>query len=152
MLYDPLMLGNTTKTILWSSQIIKLDEIFHYGVRRFAHETFKNYLSQRSQYITDNAVASCTKFIICVDPSSDRFPPLVVLDLLFKLFLQCMSRIGADTCTIVKRYGIFEKHNGNTRIWHFDLLEMARQQPQTSIITLMQLSCVMNDRNAMCNA
>ena len=32
-----------------------------------------------------------------------------------------------------KKYGIFEKHNGDTRIWHFDLLKMAWHQSQTSI-------------------
>ena len=32
------------------------------------------------------------------------------------------------------------KPNGNTRTWHFDLLEIAWHQPQTSIVTLMQSS------------
>ena len=38
------------------------------------------------------------------------------------------------------------KPNGNTRIWYFDLLEMARYQPQPSIVTLMHLSCIMLGR------
>ena len=37
------------------------------------------------------------------------------------------------------KYGLFGKHNGNSRIWHFGLLEMAWNQPQMSILTLMQL-------------
>ena len=34
------------------------------------------------------------------------------------------------------------KHNGNFRIWHFDLLEMAWNQPQTHLVGLMQPSHV----------
>ena len=41
-----------------------------------------------------------------------------------------------------KKYGLFEKHNGNTRIWQFKLLEMAWFQPQTGIVALMQHSRV----------
>ena len=39
-------------------------------------------------------------------------------------------------------YGISEKHNGNTRIWHFNLLEIAWHQSQTNIVALIKLSCV----------
>ena len=38
------------------------------------------------------------------------------------------------------KYGIFGKLSENTHIGHFDLLKMAWHQPQTSIMTLMQLS------------
>ena len=41
-----------------------------------------------------------------------------------------------------QKYGISENHNGNTCIWHFDLLEMAWHHPQSSIVTLMKLSYV----------
>ena len=41
-----------------------------------------------------------------------------------------------------KSYGILGKLNGNTRLWHFNLLDMAWHQPQTRVFTLMQLSCV----------
>ena len=41
-----------------------------------------------------------------------------------------------------QKYRIFGKRNGNTRIWHFHLLDMAWHQPKTSIVTLMQLSLV----------
>ena len=51
-----------------------------------------------------------------------------------------------------QRYGILEKHNGNTRIWDFDLLEMAGHQPKVSIAALMQLSrVVLYVTNAICN-
>ena len=51
-----------------------------------------------------------------------------------------------------KSYGIFGKHNGNSRVWHFDLLEMAWHQPQTSIITFMQLPpVVLRVKNAIRN-
>ena len=39
-----------------------------------------------------------------------------------------------------QNYWITRKHNRNTRIWFFDLLEMAKHQPQTSFVTLMQPS------------
>ena len=38
------------------------------------------------------------------------------------------------------------KPNGNTRIWYFDFLEMARYQPQPSIVALMHLSCIVLGR------
>ena len=38
-----------------------------------------------------------------------------------------------------QKCGILGKHNGNTRIRNFDLLEMAWHQPQTYIVTLLQL-------------
>ena len=41
-----------------------------------------------------------------------------------------------------KEYEMSGKDNGNTRIWHFDFLEMAWHQPQTNSVTLMQLSRV----------
>ena len=54
------------------------------------------------------------------------------------------------TYTTGKGYGIFWQHKGNTRIWHFNLLEMAWHQPQTSIVILMQIVCVMLwEKNAM---
>ena len=38
-----------------------------------------------------------------------------------------------------------------TSIWHFDLLEVAWHQPQTSIMSLIQLSCVVLwTKNASC--
>ena len=37
---------------------------------------------------------------------------------------------------------IILKHNGSTRIWRFDLLEITWHQPQPSIGTLMYFSCI----------
>ena len=48
----------------------------------------------------------------------------------------------ACSYTTDERYGIFGKHNGNTRIWHFDLLEVAWHQPQTHFVAFMQFSYV----------
>ena len=42
----------------------------------------------------------------------------------------------------VVHYGIFEKHNRNTRIWYFDFLEMDCHQPQTSIANWIKFSRV----------
>ena len=44
--------------------------------------------------------------------------------------------------TLPAKYGMFGKYNGNTRIWHFDLQEMAWHQPQSNIVTSMQISCI----------
>ena len=54
--------------------------------------------------------------------------------------------------TTRKKYGISGKHHRSTRIWYFDLLEMAWHQPLTSIVILMQFSLVMLwTKNAICN-
>ena len=37
---------------------------------------------------------------------------------------------GGAIYTTGKKYGISEKKNGSTRIWYFDLLEIAWRQPQ----------------------
>ena len=42
------------------------------------------------------------------------------------------------------KYRIPGKHDGDTRTWHFKLLEMAWHQPQTGIVSLIQLSHVMS--------
>ena len=39
--------------------------------------------------------------------------------------------------TAGQKFGIFGKHNGNSRIWHLDLLQMAWHQPQINMVTLM---------------
>ena len=36
-----------------------------------------------------------------------------------------------------QKFGIFGKHNGNSRIWHLKLLQMAWHQPQINMMTLM---------------
>ena len=55
-----------------------------------------------------------------------------------RIRLYCLEQ---HTCTqLTINYGISGKHNGSTRIWHFDLRNMAWHQLQISIVTLMQLS------------
>ena len=53
-----------------------------------------------------------------------------------KMTRKKMSIFMAYVYTADISYGIFGKHNGNTR-WHFDLMEMAWHQQQKSIVTLM---------------
>ena len=50
-------------------------------------------------------------------------------------------------------YGIFGKHDGNAHIWHFVSLEMAWDQPQISIFSIMIITpmCTVMDENAICN-
>ena len=77
-------------------------------------------------------------------------------------YFVCLTLLGLtrkspsqpSTCIITTgiHSGMFGKHNGNTRIRHFDLLEMVWHQPQTSIITLMQLPRVVFwAKNETCN-
>ena len=49
------------------------------------------------------------------------------------------------TLLVRKKYGMFGKHNANTRFWHFDFLEMAWHQLETSMSTSMQ-----SPRQAQC--
>ena len=44
--------------------------------------------------------------------------------------------------TTGRKYGMFVEHNGNTRIRHFDLQEIAWRQPQTSVMILLRLLTV----------
>ena len=39
--------------------------------------------------------------------------------------------------TTGQKFGIFGKHHVNSRIWHFNLLQMAGHQPQIDVVTLM---------------
>ena len=41
------------------------------------------------------------------------------------------------TYTTGQKFGIFGKYNRNSRIWHFDLLQMAWHQPQMDMVTLI---------------
>ena len=57
-----------------------------------------------------------------------------------------------DAGTLPAKSMEYMKPNGNTRTWHFDLLEMAWHQPQPSIVTLMHFSCtVLGVKNTTCN-
>ena len=38
-----------------------------------------------------------------------------------------------------KNIEYLQKHNGNTRTWLFDLLEIAWHQPQTGVVVLMHI-------------
>ena len=42
-----------------------------------------------------------------------------------------------NTYTTGQKFEIFGKHHVNSRIWHFDLLQMAGHQPQINMVTLM---------------
>ena len=52
--------------------------------------------------------------------------------------------------TTGKMYAIFGKHNGSTRIWHFDLLEMAWHQPVKYYNFNATLTCsVMDEKSTL---
>ena len=66
----------------------------------------------------------------------------------------CRSNVFDENWIIHYRqkHGIFGKHWGNTRIRHFDLLEMAWHHPQTCIVTIIQYSrVVLWTKNVICN-
>ena len=58
-------------------------------------------------------------------------------------FFCSMKSHFTKTYTLPPKNEISGMHNGNSRIWHFDLLEMAWHQPQTSIVSVMQISRVL---------
>ena len=53
------------------------------------------------------------------------------------LFIWCEIKRVFSSYTTGQKFGIFEKQNGNSRIWHFNLLQMAWHQPQINMVTLM---------------
>ena len=94
--------------------------------------------------------------LVTVLPSHDtlllRWSSPSLINVMF--FVCSMKSRFIKTYTVPPKNEISGMHNGNSRIWHFDLLEMAWHQPQTSIVSVMQISRVllwMNNHLAMSN-
>ena len=70
----------------------------------------------------------------------------ILLSILYVYQYQTMSQHAINTSICTKIYALPGKYLwiaiGNTRIWHFDLLEIAWHYPQASIVTLLQPSHV----------
>ena len=54
--------------------------------------------------------------------------------------------------TTGQKFRMFGKHNGYSRIWHFNFLQMAWHQSQMNMVTIMLLTCVVLwTTNGICN-
>ena len=63
-------------TVNHSILLRKLDK---YGIRCVAHDWFKSFLSNRSQYVSYNDVNPCTKGVVCGVPQVSILGPVLFL-------------------------------------------------------------------------
>ena len=58
---------------------ILLDKLYHYGFRGESHDWFRNYLSNRTQYVQYNNKASSLENVICGVPQGSILGPLLFI-------------------------------------------------------------------------
>ena len=72
---------------------ILLYKLSHYGIRGSAFDWFKSYISNRSQFVTYNGVASTAKPINCGVPQGSILGPLLFLMYINDLYNVCQESV-----------------------------------------------------------
>ena len=74
--------------------------------------------------------ANLTSFEICLQNLEFEFSVIGITE-------TWLTDSNSDLYTTGQKFGIFGKHNGISRIWHLNLLQMAWHQPQIKMVTIM---------------
>ena len=88
---------------------ILLDKLYHYGIRGVAHDWFRNYLSNRKQYVHINGTSSGQLPISCGVPQGSILGPL-----LFLVYVNDLATVSEHALTILFADDTNLIYNGKT--------------------------------------